>query len=176
MAQNRNRCWNIVINADTLPKDAKIIEKLTELKVKRYAFIHHNRDTSKREHIHLVIEFENARTFESLQKKTETWHIEPCKSLVACIQYLSHKNDQSKEQYKTDEIISNDVEWLKRNYELEIDYINDERQLIQEIINGKYLSYFDLILSNDYSLEWLNKRRAIILDIFNALGTGWTKK
>jgi len=169
MAQNRNRNWHIVINADTLPKNAEISKKLAETNIKNYAYITHNKDENKKPHIHLILEYENARTFDSLQKKFETWHIEPCKSLVLSLQYLTHKNDKNKEQYEPSEIVTNNPEWLEKNYNLENDYINDERQLIQELLKGKYKSYFELILSNDYSLEWLNRRRQTILDLFEAI-------
>ena len=110
MAQNRARNWNLVLNGDNLPNTNEIIAKLAEIRAKNYAFIYHNDNKvskrcsyikkdneDKRKHIHLVIEFENARTIESLKKKLDAWHIEPCRNLALSLQYLTHKNAPDKE-------------------------------------------------------------------------------
>lgn len=172
MASNRARNWNITINADILPADDEIIQKMIEIKAKNYAFIRHNKDfKGKREHIHLVLEFENAREFQSLQKKFETWHLEKCISLVSSIQYLTHKNAPEKEQYDIKSVITNNDKWLRDNNELLNDYINDEKTLIFEVLEGKYENIYDLIIANKYSMEWLNRRWNIVNALFQRISS-----
>lgn len=169
MASNRARNWNITINSEILPTPQEIEQKLLEIKAKNFAYITHNKDGAKRPHIHLVLEFENARDFNSLQKRFVKWHIEKSISLVASIQYLTHKNAPGKEQYTLDEITTNNTNWLTQNYELISDYINDEKQLIMEIATGQYNDFYDLILCGKYSMEWLNRRWQIINEMFKGV-------
>ena len=169
MAQNRARNWCFVINGEKLPTIEQIFEKMTEIKAKNYAFIYHNKDELKREHIHIVVEFENARDFNSLQKKLETWHIEKCKSIASAIQYLTHKNAPSKEQYTTNDVSTNNEQWYSTLNNLQQDYVNDEKELIQDILNGKFTNIFEIIISEKYSMEWLQRRYKMVEELFFAL-------
>lgn len=174
MAANRVRNWNLVLNGDTLPGSSEIIQKLTEIGAKNYAFIYHNKDKVKKVHLHLVIEFENARSFDSIKKKMPECHIEPCKSLASSIQYLTHKNATDKEQYEINDVITNNDNWLSTYWNLGQDYINDEKELISDIMQGKYHNILELVLSEKYSMEWLQRRWKIIEEIFiNIKNEAW---
>lgn len=169
MAENRARNWNLVLNGETLPNPNEIIAKLAEIRAKNYAFIYHNKDNNqedKRKHIHLVIEFENARTFESLKKKLDGWHIETCKSLASSIQYLTHKNDPGKEQYETNDVIKSNDNWFNTYWSLGQNYVNDEKELIRDIMQGKYHNILEIVLSDKYSMEWLQRRWKIVEEVF----------
>ena len=171
MAANRARNWNLVLNGEKLPSTNEIIAKMGEIGAKNYAFIYHNKDTDKREHIHMVLEFENARTFDALKKKLTGWHIEPCKSLASSIQYLTHKNNAEKEQYETDDVIKSNDNWFNTYWSLGQNYVNDEKELIRDIMQGKYHNILEIVLSDKYSMEWLQRRWKIVEEIFFCLKT-----
>ena len=167
MAQNRARNWNLVLNGETLPNQNEIIAKLAEIRAKNYAFIYHNKDDEdKRKHIHLVIEFENARTFDSLKKKLDGWHIETCRNLALSLQYLTHKNAPDKEQYEIDDVIKSNDNWFDTYWNLGQNYINDEKELIKDIMQGKYHNILEIVLSDKYSMEWLQRRWKIVEEVF----------
>ena len=167
MAQNRARNWNLVLNGDNLPNTNEIIAKLAEIRAKNYAFIYHNKDNEdKRKHIHLVIEFENARTFESLKKKLDAWHIEPCRNLALSLQYLTHKNAPDKEQYEIDDVIKSNDNWFNTYWSLGQNYVNDEKELMRDIMQGKYHNILEIVLSDKYSMEWLQHRWKIVEEVF----------
>lgn len=169
MAENRARNWNLVLNGETLPNPNEIIAKLAEIRAKNYAFIYHNKaikDEEKRKHIHLVLEFENARTFESLKKKLEAWHIEPCRNLAQSLQYLTHKNAPDKEQYELDDVIKSNANWFDTYWNLGQNYVNDEKELMRDIMQGKYHNILEIVLSDKYSMEWLQRRWKIVEEVF----------
>ena len=169
MAQNRARNWNLVLNGETLPSPNEIIAKLAEIRVKNYAFIYHNKDNKandKRKHIHLVLEFENARTFESLKKKLDGWHIETCRNLAQSLQYLTHKNAPDKEQYELDDVIKSNDDWFDTYWNLGQNYVNDEKELIRDIMQGKFHNILEIVLSDKYSMEWLQRRWKIVEEVF----------
>lgn len=166
MAQNRARNWCFVINGEKLPSGNEIREKMVEIGAKNYAFIYHNQDNLKREHVHIVVEFENAREFNSLQKKLQTWHIEKCRGLANAIQYLTHKNAPDKEQYEQFDVNTNNEHWFQTHWNLMQDYINDEKELIHDILAGTYTNIFEIIISEKYSMEWLQRRYKMVEEMF----------
>ena len=107
MISNRAKFWFITIN-----KGAKCFEKAYEITLEQtnctYYLILHNRDNVKQEHYHLVLLYQNARTYESICKKYDGAHIEQCDYPVKAIRYLIHKDNIEKEPYTIDEIIHND--------------------------------------------------------------------
>ena len=92
-----------------------------------FAYVMHDKDVTeqgelKKPHFHLVLKFENARTFESIQKKLLGAHIETSNNFTAICQYLIHLNDTTKHQYAQEEVITNNIDLLnhelsKKNYE-----------------------------------------------------------
>lgn len=165
----RARNWFITINADILPSDVEICRKMDEIKAKNYAYITHNKDAQKRPHIHLLVEFENARAFNTLQKKFQTWHIEKCENEIKVIQYLTHLNNPEKEQYEIEDIKTNNIDWVTRCYEMQNDYIDDDKQLRYDILTKKYETMYDLLVCDDYSLLYLQKRKGVIEELFRGL-------
>lgn len=110
MYKERYRKWFITINEGALCyNDIKDI--LLDLKCD-YAYIYHNSDDNvKNNHIHLVLEFENARTFKQVQNLFDGSHIEVIKYFCKCIQYLIHENDNDKRHFDISSIITsyNDI-------------------------------------------------------------------
>lgn len=80
----------------------------------RYAYIVHNKDTTedgerKKEHIHIIFEFENERSITSVAKElnVEEYDIEKIRSKKGAIRYLIHKDTPEKFQYEIDQIQTN---------------------------------------------------------------------
>lgn len=108
ISSNRAKNWFITIN-----KGAKCFEKVYDITLEQthctYYLILHDRDKVKQEHYHLVLLYQNARTFESMQNKFDGAHIEQCDFPVKAIRYLCHKDSPEKEPYTLDEINTNDT-------------------------------------------------------------------
>jgi len=117
----RARTWFITIN-----KSANCFDKATEIVanigLRFYAIILHDKDNNTETgevvepHYHALIEFDNARSFESVRSSFEGAHIEKAQNIRAVAQYLLHNTPQSKTKatYLTDEVKTND----KPRYEM----------------------------------------------------------
>ena len=162
MYKERTRNWFLTINETaTCFKDVQDILNDTKCE---YAYIFHEKDEDiDNLHIHLVIEYENARTFEQVRKAFEGAHIEKAIHLASCYQYLIHKNDTSKRQYAVTDIISNhscDLEDILES--------SDEIKLTLEDLENRIACgeiYNFLTACRVYGLKQCNKYRALIKDV-----------
>lgn len=115
MTSNRHKNYFITIN-----KNAPCFDNLDAILKQEtncsYAYIIHDKDfninddgthSPKNLHKHVVILFENARTFASMQKKYDGAHIEPVEYVNSTMQYLIHQNNPEKAQYTILDITSN---------------------------------------------------------------------
>lgn len=176
MANIRSRKWTLTIHEN----DDALQEVIRELKGQengnidpKIAFIQHNEDVDengelKLNHYHVVLEYENARAFESIQKTFKGAHIEKCANMNASIQYLTHKNHPNKHQYDFNEITTNDTKWLETSYNAII-VKNDlliQTELMERIFNGTYNTFYDILVSNEYDWKWLQQRAQMINLIF----------
>lgn len=88
----------------------------------KWAYIVHNKDveinvdtgeeTPKKEHIHLLLAFKNARSFSSIQKTFDGAHIETAIGESAYANYLLHNGKPNKYHYDTDHVESNNRPWF----------------------------------------------------------------
>ena len=102
----RTRKWNLTINSGCeCFNGLKFI--LQDLKLQNYYYILHDKDDDVSPHYHVVLHFENARSFEQVRKLFNGAHIEPCDSINLSVQYLIHKNHLDKFQYDFVEIVTN---------------------------------------------------------------------
>lgn len=75
---------------------------------KNYAYILHVAESNeKKNHVHFILNLENARTIESLSNRLglSKNYIQPIKSLRASCRYLTHKDDDSKIQYNLSDVV-----------------------------------------------------------------------
>lgn len=158
--KSRCRQWVLVLNPKAM-ENVKMDEKLA-LNGLNYAYIVH-KPGEEQQHTHLVLDFVNARSFESISKLFPGAHIEKAINIASSVQYLTHKNDKKKEQYELKDVATNNEDWLKRLYnQLSYEYINDENVLLDELLTGNYQSIYDIIVSRRYSMEWLQRRERMI--------------
>lgn len=153
----RTRNWFLTINknAQCYNDIDKIIKTQTAL---FYAYIYHNKDTKKGTHIHVVLKYVNARSFNTIMNTFYGAHIEPVKKEVSApIQYLIHKNDKQKEQYSINEIITNERDTLESYMEATIETDFNNQTLATRIIeNGGMCdlfsasSYFGVAVAQKY--------------------------
>ena len=141
----------------------------------RFAYILHDKDTlsdgtPKLKHYHIVLSFENARGFNSIQSLFKGAHIEVVKILSKCIRYLIHKDDDSKFQYDANEIITNDAVFVRGNLLKENYPVLNEAVIVGDILElyrGKALygglTYFYITYGN----EQTKKYRQMIVDIMS---------
>lgn len=115
LTKQRGRQWILTIH-ESAPAFADIALAVRSIEVGFYAYILHDKDIDLKSgeitpsHYHLVLEFENARSFVSVQKLFPGAHIEKINSFIASINYLIHNTESSssKSQYERTEIFSND--------------------------------------------------------------------
>lgn len=102
----KTRKWCITINdgAESWYEFRDVINNQSRCK---YAYIVHDKDNEKQPHVHIVLNYENARLFNGMVEMFKGAHVEPCKFYNQSIRYLIHKDDDDKFQYDFDEIITN---------------------------------------------------------------------
>ena len=179
IANKRSRKWSLTIHENDPALNIAYAFLKSENKAKndpKIAIIKHDKDINedgspKLVHWHCIIEFENARTFQSMKNVFEGAHVEIPNNYDATIQYLIHKNDLNKYQYSESEIETNAQEWLKGhlNCELKKTLEQQEIELIQNILAGKYDSFFDLIVSYDFDMTFLQRRNSVIDELCRGL-------
>lgn len=170
MGQPRYRDFFITINLGAECYE-NALNILLDLDYRLYAYIVHNKDFQifendgvieeklKTEHIHIVLELKNAKTFTSMQDKFKGAHIETIKYKKASYQYLIHNSPNSKEKYQYDikEIKTNNFEAVKLSIELEdglrLFKETEFMHYIAEGINNKY-TFVKAFGLNVYKQYW----------------------
>lgn len=176
------RNWFIEVNqkAQCYNENLKELEKIIKenFNYKQYAIILHDKDVLengdlKTKHIHIVLELENAITFQSVQKKLLGAHIEIANNINYCYAYLVHESPNSKEKYNynSNNIISNNLDLVKRyitdisnvepfNQSLFITYIARGIKDIYKFtkifgfdITKKYWKVYQLLIEESYKNE-----------------------
>lgn len=171
----RARNWTLTIHEDDPAKlyIESILARITGNNEPKIAFIKHDKDVDengeiKTTHYHAVLMYTNARLFSTIKNTYQGAHIEQTANLAASIQYLTHKNNPEKHQYDYKNIQTNDGTELEKLYNATIEKGKNqlEKQLIDDITNGKYEDIFQLIINQEYEMEFISKRRWIIEKLF----------
>ena len=159
---NRKRQWLITENNYNIDDFNNAIEKIASNKNNYYAYAFHDDDTK---HYHLVVCYENPRTFDAIKKAFPRSHIEPLIDLSKSIQYLTHKNDEDKIKYDFDIIVSNDKNKTMSLYNDEYNnvFVDNDSELYKDLKSGLCLD--DLIKLEKYSIRYLNQRLNMIKEI-----------
>ena len=117
-----------------------------------YYLICHDEEDNK--HYHIVIRFhKNPVPFANIKSKFPYGMIEGTRNLKNSIQYLIHKNDKSKKQYKQSDVISNDENIDKW-------FVNTQQQDREEI--SEYIKMIDSGKIKEY-----NQYEIIPIDIWS---------
>ena len=149
MISNRAKQWFITIN-----KGANCFNDIEAIVLQQtnctYYLILHDRDNIKQEHYHLVILYQNARSYESIKNKFDGAHIEQADYPVKAIRYLIHKDNPEKEPYILDEIKTNDV-----------------REHLEEILQEQMVEPFD---PNKITFYFYQDNLRSFLDFYGRFG------
>lgn len=164
MTNTRTRDYFLTINesANCYNNILDIINE-NEESINIYALIKHNKDIDtdtgevKKEHYHLMIEFKNAKSFTSIQKIFNGAHIESAQHKKQCYKYLLHNTINAKEkyQYNFNDIITNNIDYIKNQIESEEFETFEETNFINYIAQGttslyKFVKRFGFIQANKY--------------------------
>lgn len=117
MATERSYSWACITYMD----EGNLRRFLTE-QCRNWAWIVHDRDvkedgTPKEVHKHVVCTFERERSFGqvvqlfAMYAEGQNTLVEPCQSLEASLEYLTHENDPQKWQYDRKEVIISSSAW-----------------------------------------------------------------
>lgn len=156
----RARKWFITIN-----KGASCFDEIdlivNDLERCKFAYILHNQDNEEQPHYHLILSFDNARSFESVQKSFEGAHVENIKYFHMTCQYLIHKNDSNKFQYDITNVVSN---FEFANY-LNVDEFMhlDTTDLTLSILTNEITNLFDACYK--YGINQVNLYKNLISDL-----------
>lgn len=129
--------------------DINFESQLKSLTAYDYIYISHDNDITedgetKKEHIHFIIRFKNARTITALSKESGVGvnMIEPIKNLTASLKYLIHYKNDNKYQYDIEQCVSN-CDLLDRLKKLTNEDIPEDKK-IMEIID--FIDNFDGVI------------------------------
>ena len=117
---NGERNWFIEVNPGAKVYTEAIDELQATIELTKpmfYALICHDNDIEdnkpKLKHYHFLVKYQNARSFQSMQKHFEGAHIEKANSVPMCVQYLIHQNNPEKAVYLPSDIITNNADLLQ---------------------------------------------------------------
>lgn len=114
MPSNKYRCFFILLYPEN-PEFEEQLETIIE-NAPSWAYTKHDKDVDddnniKKEHIHVVVYFDNPLTiegcFRKFKDKIPTNRIEFCSSLKRGIRYLVHLDNPEKYQYPIESVVSN---------------------------------------------------------------------
>lgn len=157
--------WFLTINenAECFNNFKDVLNALTlENSMFEYSYIYHSiiedDDSEKTKHYHLVLYFgKKIKRFTTIQNLFKGSHIENTNKsrYYRCIQYLIHKNDITKTQYKISDIVS-----------------NIETSLLNDIINsdGYEFDLFDCTKLQDYLFDAYIKNSMDMFYFINRFG------
>ena len=145
MAEFRTRNWFLTINddAECFKNFINIIKDNIDT-FKHYAYILHDKDNEEQPHYHACLEFKNARTFTQVKSKFEGAHINDIEFKNMSYQYLIHKNDFEKFQYKVLEVACDDRDYLTLMINND-EYEKLDTKNLLEKINSGVSTYSELI-------------------------------
>lgn len=112
----------------------------------QYAYILHDKDITedgeiKKEHIHVIVKFDNARELDSLAKELniEKNMIKFMNSIKYSIRYLTHKDQKKKTQYNFEQIKTNIID-IKKYFKEESTETEDMKKILEFIFSiDRYL-------------------------------------
>jgi hypothetical protein len=140
---NKARNWFLTIN-ENAECFSKVKELCSNIEKCQYSLILHDKDNEEQPHFHVCILYENARTFEQVQKKFYGAHIELMESKYKSFRYLLHLDDTDKYQYDISEVIErgNNVSY----YSTHDEYIKlDTESVLENISNGTIRDFYDAV-------------------------------
>lgn len=156
----RARKWFITINkgASCFDEIDLIINNLSRCK---FAYILHDCDNEEQLHYHIILNFDNARSFESVQNTFEGAHVDYIKYFNITCQYLIHKNDLDKFQYDSKNIVSN---FEIANYLNADEYTHlNTTDLTLSILTNEITNLFDACYK--YGINQVNIYKNLITDL-----------
>lgn len=164
MSEIRTRKWFLTIheNAESFHKFDDIIRQQERCS---YAYIFHNADDDvSTKHIHVCIDFVNARSWTTIFRTFKGAHIEVAEHWHRCLRYLTHMDNPEKEQYSVSDVVKSyaDEEFAILTNCDEFDYLSTEN-LIADIKAG--LSLLDFV--EKYGLHQVNSKHNLITKLLN---------
>lgn len=133
----RCRKWFITINpkAECYSKTKEIVE---HYKYTHYAMIYHDadEDNENNKHIHIVIEFKNAQTFEGLKAKFNGADLEQIKFIYQAYKYLIHLESDNKRKYSIDQVITDNINYYQECIKCNEYEKLDTKAIMDDITNG----------------------------------------
>lgn len=143
-----------------------------------YAYCHHDKDTDKKPHVHLLLVFSFEKSGQSIFDMCETMfeqnvRIDPISNLQRAYDYLIHKNDKDKYQYPRCERITNNARIFKGMGSTVKSTVKKDKkpsfdEMIDDIIDGKMST---LELARKYGRDYVKNmaryndfRRAVVCE------------
>lgn len=151
MNEIRSENYTITLYPQENEEDKRILDYI--ILNFEYAYSVHNKDIDqetgelKKEHTHVVIMLENARTLESISKEIniEQNRVERVRNKRKMIRYLIHMDNKEKTQYNKDNIISNCLEKIEK-YLKENNETSEVKEIFEWIYTvDRYLYYHEVI-------------------------------
>ena len=139
----------------------------------KYALIRHDRDQypdgKVAEHFHIFFKFGYPVKFQYIKEAFQYGNIQQVRSANACVQYLIHKNNPEKAQYRKEEIISNfpqdefDAFFVNDKKVVKLNEADELEQILQDIADCKIRRFN---MSEFVSVQMYSKYRTRIENAF----------
>ena len=143
LTKTRARQWFLTIH-QSAPVFDNIDNAIKDIAPEFYAYILHDKDTNLNsgeitpEHYHLIVEFENARSFASISKSFKGAHIEKVASFSSSVNYLIHNTETSREKagYDREQIITSDRARVDNILDMPLKRIFDSNMILDYFNEG----------------------------------------
>lgn len=127
------RHFIVLLYEDTTSYDFETVLRVCKSQ-KKWAYIKHMPESNeKKEHFHVILSFENAKSKTTLanQLGIPENFIDPIKSFRTICRYLIHKDDEDKYQYSLEQVKVSTL--FEREFKKQFDDIETEDQIIDKI-------------------------------------------
>lgn len=146
-SKTRCRNWFVTVNqnSECFSRVVDILEKEIDAKKCNWACCLHDKDDETKPHYHIVLSFDDAKSFSRIQKLFAGSHIEICRQLGQSYGYLTHDTSSARKEkkyiYEIDDVITNNRDF----FDLQVRQISYEMYDPSQIIKYVFVDGTDNI-------------------------------
>ena len=146
-SKTRCRNWFVTVNqnSECFSRVVDILEKEIDTKKCNWACCLHDKDDDTKPHYHIVLSFDDAKSFSRIQKLFAGSHIEICRQLGQSYGYLTHDTSSARKDkkhiYEIDDVITNNRDF----FDLQVRQISYEMYDPSQIIKYVFVDGTDNI-------------------------------
>ena len=159
----RNRNWTFIVYPDSAPENWREILsdelKLLWVESPLHEYDMNEDGTQKKPHWHIIVCFEGNKSYEQIYDIAKvvngTEKVQPVSSMHGMVQYLIHRNNPEKYQYKKEDIVTHGVD-ITPYFGLTSSQMQEEcRKMIDFIEDNSVTEFSDFVVyCHQISKDW----------------------